>query len=594
MSAMAQALTAALLDFIWQGLLVAFLLWVALFLMRKRAAQARYVAGLVALAVLAMLPVVTAVLEYTAPDSSVLVVSTGTVVSASTRAVPAGQAVPGSAWMAALEAWALPVWSFGVLIFAVRAVWGCRRISVMRRLAVPASPDLLARVAEIGARMDLARPARVLMTAFAGSPSVVGWFRPVILLPPATLLGLTPEQLEAVLAHELAHIRRYDSLVNAAQILVETLLFYHPAVWWISARIREERELCCDDVAVSSCGDALCYARALTRLERLRLTALALGSAGGPLAYRIRRLMGAGGRYDSPSKLPGVLALALGLACLAGNVHWARGQEQKAVSQQAGPGRDTQENRELVWQEPKPSQDQQQEKVRAELETLRQCVRELEAQLNDRELLDVRASEKAQAQMAEDAARQEGRLAEQKAAMETQLENLRLMLSRLRQTYKEDYPEVEALKQRIGEVESSIMASEYRLTNADEAKKRLAEMQSQLSSSRQIMASLQQRVLQRLKEAQVVQGLAELQRQQIVSKQALARWTVKSIDIVGLAGEAREALLARLPVKVGSKLAEGSVDAIAAALKEFDEHLTFTVTVSGSGEAVIRISRPRI
>ena len=589
MSAMAQALTAALLDFIWQGLLVAFLLWVALFLMRKRAAQARYVAGLVALAVLAMLPVATAVLEYTAPDSSVLVVSTGTVVSASTRAVPVGQAVPGSAWMAALEAWALPVWSFGVLIFAVRAVWGCRRISVMRRRAVPASPDLLARVAEIGARMDLARPARVLMTAFAGSPSVVGWFRPVILLPPATLLGLTPEQLEAVLAHELAHIRRYDSLVNAAQILVETLLFYHPAVWWTSARIREERELCCDDVAVSSCGDALCYARALTRLERLRLTApaLALGSAGGPLAYRIRRLMGAGSRGESPSKLAGVLALALGLACLAANVHWARGQEQKVVAQQTEPARDTQENREMVIQNPT-------QPARAELEALRQRVRELEAQLNDRELLDRRASEKAQAQMAEDAARQEGRLAEQKATMEIQLENLRLMLSRLRQTYKEDYPEVEVLKQRIAEVESSIMASEYRLTNADEAKKRLAEMQSQLSSSRQTMASEQQRALQRLKEAQVVQGLAELQRQKIVSKQALAGWTVKSIDIVGLAGEAREALLARLPVKVGSKLAEGSVEAIAAALKEFDEHLTFTVTVSGSSEAVIRISRPRI
>ena len=589
MSAMAQALTAALLDFIWQGLLVAFLLWVALFLMRKRAAQARYVAGLVALAVLAMLPVATAVLEYTAPDSSVLVVSTGTVVSASTRAVPVGQAVPGSAWMAALEAWALPVWSFGVLIFAVRAVWGCRRISVMRRRAVPASPDLLARVAEIGARMDLARPARVLMTAFAGSPSVVGWFRPVILLPPATLLGLTPEQLEAVLAHELAHIRRYDSLVNAAQILVETLLFYHPAVWWTSARIREERELCCDDVAVSSCGDALCYARALTRLERLRLTApaLALGSAGGPLAYRIRRLMGAGSRGESPSKLAGVLALALGLACLAANVHWARGQEQKVVAQQTEPARDTQENREMVIQNPT-------QPARAELEALRQRVRELEAQLNDRELLDRRASEKAQAQMAEDAARQEGRLAEQKATMEIQLENLRLMLSRLRQTYKEDYPEVEVLKQRIAEVESSIMASEYRLTNADEAKKRLAEMQSQLSSSRQTMTSEQQRALQRLKEAQVVQGLAELQRQKIVSKQALAGWTVKSIDIVGLAGEAREALLARLPVKVGSKLAEGSVEAIAAALKEFDEHLTFTVTVSGSSEAVIRISRPRI
>src|ERR1017187_7795190 len=217
MSAIAQALTAALLDFIWQGLLVAFLLWVALFALRKRAAQTRYLAALVALAVLAVLPVVTAVLEYTAPPASVVVVSPAATVPAGAGTLPVDQVAPTTTWLAALEAWALPVWSFGVLIFALRAVWGCRRISTLRRRAVPATPDVLARVAEIGARMGLARPAQVLMTAFAGSPSVVGWLRPVILLPPATLLGLTPEQLEAVLAHELAHIRRYDSLVNAAQ-----------------------------------------------------------------------------------------------------------------------------------------------------------------------------------------------------------------------------------------------------------------------------------------------------------------------------------------------------------------------------------------
>ena len=119
-------------------------------------------------------------------------------------------------------------------------------------------------------RMGLTRPVRLLISSLAEGPSVVGWIRPVILLPAATLLGLTPEQLEAVLAHEFAHIRRYDYLVNILQMVVETLLFYHPAVWWTSARIRHERELCCDDLAVSSCGDPLCYARALTKLERLR------------------------------------------------------------------------------------------------------------------------------------------------------------------------------------------------------------------------------------------------------------------------------------------------------------------------------------
>ncbi len=140
---------------------------------------------------------------------------------------------------------------------------------------------------------------RVLITVVVAGLSERGrgWIRPALLLPAATLAGLTPQQLEAVLAHELAHILRYDYVVNMLQTVVETLLFYHPAVWWASGRMRQERELCCDDLAVSACGDALCYARALTRLERLRVGApahagLALGSTGGSLLYRIRRIMG--------------------------------------------------------------------------------------------------------------------------------------------------------------------------------------------------------------------------------------------------------------------------------------------------------------
>jgi hypothetical protein len=157
---------------------------------------------------------------------------------------------------------------------------------------------------------------------------VVGWLRPVILVPAATIAGLTPEQLEAVLAHELAHIRRYDYVVNAAQVLIETLLFYHPAVWWVSARIRRERELCCDDLAVGCCGDAVCYARALTRLERLRLDSpsLAVGSTSGPLGYRIRRLLGAANEEGGYSKLPVVLGLSAAVICMMFYLLEARAQ----------------------------------------------------------------------------------------------------------------------------------------------------------------------------------------------------------------------------------------------------------------------------
>jgi TonB family protein len=150
----------------------------------------------------------------------------------------------------------------------------------------------------------------------------------VILLPLSALAGLTPEQLEAVLAHELAHIRRHDYLVNLLQMAAETVLFYHPAVWWISARIRHERELCCDDAAVRATGGALCYARALTALEKMRAgrPALALAAADGPLFLRIRRLVSGSAEYG-PSKLSGMIAISLGMACVALCVNWAQGQE---------------------------------------------------------------------------------------------------------------------------------------------------------------------------------------------------------------------------------------------------------------------------
>src|SRR5207245_11758159 len=107
-------------------------------------------------------------------------------------------------------------------------------------------------------------------SALVEVPTLVGWRRPVALLPAGTLAGLSPAQLEALLAHELAHVRRLDYLVNLGQTTAETLLFYHPAVWWVSHRMRVEREHCCDDAAVAVCGDAVGYARALAELEGLR------------------------------------------------------------------------------------------------------------------------------------------------------------------------------------------------------------------------------------------------------------------------------------------------------------------------------------
>ena len=162
-------------------------------------------------------------------------------------------------------------------------------------------------------QLHIRRPVRLLESASVAVPTVIGWLRPVVLMPASALAGLSPEQVQAILAHELAHIRRHDYLVNLLQTLVETLLFYHPAVWWLSRRIRAEREHCCDDLAVSLCGDPYTYARALADLEGLRTPSvpLALAATGGSLLERVRRLVRPSHAGRAPGWAAGIAAVLL-------------------------------------------------------------------------------------------------------------------------------------------------------------------------------------------------------------------------------------------------------------------------------------------
>jgi len=291
MTAITQTLSSALLQFIWQGTLVGCMLWVTLFLLRNRSANARYLASCLALVILAAIPVVT--------TSEALTLEVSLVESVAARASKgwvAGSTVTASStsWFVWAQRWALTAWSIGVLLFSLRIVWSCRYIYALKRRGELAEQAVVAMVENLARRMGILRPVRVLTSSVADGPSVVGWLRPIVLLPASSILGLNPEQLETVIAHEIAHIRRHDYLVGAFQVVVETLLFYHPAVWWTSSRIPHEREFCCDDLAVRACGDAMCYARALTTLEKLRVAkpSLVLGARDGGLLYRIQRVIG--------------------------------------------------------------------------------------------------------------------------------------------------------------------------------------------------------------------------------------------------------------------------------------------------------------
>lgn len=335
MTELAHAISTALLHFVWQGAAVAFLLWLALVMLARQPARLRYVISCAALLVMSALPIVTACLVYQTPQKAAAY--SGPIAASVDAAAQGAIAASGflTRFIAALETWTLPVWTVGVLVLALRLAWSSWHVSRLRREGEPADAGLLETVSRLAQRVGVSRPVKVLISALADSPCVVGWLRPVILIPAASLLNLSAAQLEAVLAHELAHIRRFDYLVNLLQSVVETLFFYQPAVWWVSSRIRTERELCCDDVAVEVCGDSVGYARALTLLERARLAVpeLAMGSNAGPLLYRVQRLTGAAGPRPA-MRAPAAVAAVLAIACCLTSVQWAHAQPQGGAEAQ--------------------------------------------------------------------------------------------------------------------------------------------------------------------------------------------------------------------------------------------------------------------
>ncbi|WP_410391966.1 M56 family metallopeptidase, partial [Corallococcus sp. 4LFB] len=190
--------------------------------------------------------------------------------------------------------WLVLAWGMGVAASSLRLLKGWLGLRRQVDEAVHASWEWQQRLEVLARRLNLTRPVRLLVSSKLDVPSTLGWLKPVVLVPTATLTGLAVRELELVLAHELAHIRRHDFAVNVVQTLVETLLFYHPAVWWMSQVIRVERENCCDDLAVRQGPGALPYARALTALEALRSQGMdasgpALSALGGSLKDRVRR-----------------------------------------------------------------------------------------------------------------------------------------------------------------------------------------------------------------------------------------------------------------------------------------------------------------
>ena len=310
------ALGWTLIHFLWQGALVAIAHALIEAATRKASSKFRYGLASTALVVMFLSAVVTFAILLPSPASTT---------SATTAVEPA-------AWIPRHSSivqdttnympWLVYFWLAGVAVFSLRLGVQWFSLRRVRRQAVrPSAEEWQHRVARISARLGLRRTVRLYESTLADVPAALGWLKPVILVPAGALAHLSQDQMESLLTHELAHVLRHDYLVNLLQSFMETLFFYHPGVWWVSRRMRDERENCCDDLAVSMCGDPVRYARALAEMESLRNTApsLAMAANGGSLLRRIQRLLApqTSTRSIAPLSIVALTVVALGVALWA-------------------------------------------------------------------------------------------------------------------------------------------------------------------------------------------------------------------------------------------------------------------------------------
>ncbi|MDO1446603.1 M56 family metallopeptidase [Rhodocytophaga aerolata] len=302
-----------LLHSIWQGLGIALLLALLLICLQRSSAAMRYFMATGAMLTFSILSLVTFVSEYR--QATVLLHEKQTSALPASKAMGIPMELTFSSNIKSLpEAWSLHqlypafqayfyqhlpllvlLWGMGIMVLLIRFAGGyayTQRLKNYKTVALPL--DWQQTLHSLASAAQITQPVRLVESALIKIPMVIGYIKPVILLPVGTIIGLPAEQVEAILAHELAHIYRKDYLVNIFQCIIEILFFYHPGIWWISARIREEREHCCDDLALSICGNTLTFAKALANLEQIthHTPALAMGFSGkgNQLLIRIKRL----------------------------------------------------------------------------------------------------------------------------------------------------------------------------------------------------------------------------------------------------------------------------------------------------------------
>ncbi|QIF02651.1 penicillin-binding transpeptidase domain-containing protein [Roseimicrobium sp. ORNL1] len=341
-SEVVHAISLVLAHSLWQGAVVAVVLAFLLRQMRRSTAQARYIVSCVGMLVLIAWPLVTfwqvnegksdvvrapwpqaagapsfeqGLQSPRTPDASRVTSSISSTVQQST-------ATPRTEATISWQSWTILLWLTGMSLLSLWHLMGWIGLQRLRhRATTTLTGELASTASRLARQMKLPSSIRVCWSARVTGAISFGWLRPIVLLPASMATGFSAREIEMILAHEFAHLRRHDYLMNLLQSAVETLLFYHPAVWWIGRQIRREREHACDDIAVRVTGDARTYAQALVRLaesatlfsEDTPRLAMAAGAAGG-LRQRIERLIRPGAASSSAIALrpvSGIITLAL-------------------------------------------------------------------------------------------------------------------------------------------------------------------------------------------------------------------------------------------------------------------------------------------
>ncbi|PHR83284.1 MAG: peptidase M56 [Colwellia sp.] len=297
------SLSLTLLHFLWQGFLVAAVLKSILLICNNHKPQLRYALSALAMSVNLLLPIVTFAIIYQTESSPVNTIANSLALSEFIQELKQPDAFFSYNELTALLPSLLPyiaiLWLATISLLAGKLLLEIYNVNNLpQQNTVAPSEKLQARFNELAKQIKLTITPRLLISAKIKVPMAIGWLKPVVLLPANMVSGLSNLQLEMLLLHELAHIRRHDYLVNFFQTLVEILLFFHPAVHWVSMQMRNEREYCSDDIAVQHCGDAVGYAHTLadtaflcTKAHHHTIPDLAMAASGGDLKQRVVRLV---------------------------------------------------------------------------------------------------------------------------------------------------------------------------------------------------------------------------------------------------------------------------------------------------------------